>query len=117
MATQTNLEIRRGDTHVFTLSFVVDSEVLPITSYKVYFTAKRYSWETDENAAISKDITELFDPVGGIVKISLAPEDTEDLDPGIYLYDIQIRKADLTTILTILNGELEILYDITRRTN
>ena len=116
MVTQTNLEIRRGDTHTFTLSFVIDSTVLPIIGYKVYFTVKRYSWLIDDQAAISIDITDLFDPAGGIAKINLVPNDTKDLDPGIYLYDIQIRKNDLTTILTILNGELEVLYDITRRT-
>ena len=115
MATQTNLEIRRGDTHTYTLTFTIDSAILPITDYKVYFTAKRYGWETDENASITKDITEHFDAVGGISKVTLNPADTKDLDPGIYLYDIQIKKAD-GAIITILNGELEILYDITRRT-
>jgi len=115
VATRTNLEIRSGDTHTFALTFTLDSVVLPITDYVVYFTAKRYSWETDAEAAISKDITEHFDAVGGISKITLDPADTEDLDPGIYLYDVQIRAADGTTIVTILNGELEILYQITRR--
>ena len=115
MAEQTNLEIRGGDTKVYELTFTLDSEALPITGYKVYFTAKRYSWETDAEAAISKDITSHFDAAGGISKIALDPADTENLDPGIYLYDVQIRKDDDTTILTILNGELEILYHITRR--
>ena len=114
MATQTNLEIRGGDTKVYVLTFTLEGEVLPITDYEVFFTAKRYSWQTDEVAAISKDVTEMFDPAGGIAKITLDPADTEDLDPGIYLYDIQVKKAD-GTIITILNGEFEILYHITTR--
>lgn len=117
MATQTNLEIRGGDTRTFVLTFTLDDAELPITNYKIYFTAKRYSWLTDAEAAISKDVTEHFDAAGGISKITLDPADTEDLDPGIYLYDIQARKADGTTIVTILNGEFEILYHVTRRRN
>lgn len=116
MATKTNLEIRRGDTRIYTLTFSIDEEALPLTDYTVYFTVKRYSWLTDENASIVKDITDHFDAVGGISKITLEPTDTEDLDPGIYLYDIQIKKAD-GAVVTILNGEFEILYDITRRTD
>ena len=114
MATQTDLEIRGGDSKIYVLSFTLEGEVLPITDYTVFFTVKRYSWLIDLEAAVSKDITEMFDPTGGVAKITLDPEDTESLDPGIYLYDVQIKKSD-GTILTILNGELEILYHVTKR--
>lgn len=107
----------RGDSRECTLSFTKnDGSKIPITGWKIYFTLKKYAWKADEDADLKKDITVHSNPLDGETKITLTSEDTQNLGIGIYNFDIQVKKVD-GTILTILKGKLEILLDITRRTD
>lgn len=107
----------RGDSREYTLSFT-DSEgtIIPITGWKIYFTLKKYAWKADDNADIKKDILVHSNPLEGETKITLTAEDTKNLGIGVYSFDIQIKRAD-ETVLTVLKGTLEIMLDITRRTD
>lgn len=107
----------RGDSREYTLSFT-DSEGagIPITGWKIYFTLKKYAWKSDGDADVKKDILVHSNPLEGETKITLEARDTENLTAGIYVFDIQIKRAD-GTVLTVLKGKLEIILDITRRTD
>lgn len=104
-----NLEMTRGDT----LSFGVKIKDLgqPISS--AYFTVKNnYDDETpifqkSLNNGISLDHIEDEDYY---YKVRIAPEDTENLEPKKYYYDLEI-KSNLDTF-TILKGILDIEFDV-----
>lgn len=63
----------------------------------VYFTVKRYAGS--DKKEISKKVTE-FDDNGAAV-FSLVPEDTKNMNPGSYVYDVQYTDAEgnITTII------------------
>ncbi len=107
----------RGDSREYTLSFTNnDGTKIDITGWKIYFTLKKYAWKADADADIKKDITAHLKPLEGETKITLTAGDTKNLGIGVYNFDIQIKRAD-GTILTVLKGTLEIMLDITRRTD
>ena len=47
----------------------------------------------------------------GKYTVRIAPENTEKLQPGSYLYDLEIR--DNQDVLTPLKGTMKLAYDIT----
>ena len=104
----------RGDSRDYNINITKSNgDPEPITGWKFYFTAKLDYHDPDEKAAISKDVTSHIDPEGGKTVIALTHEDT-DINPGLYWYDIQAKRAD-ASIITLARGRLEITLDITRR--
>jgi len=109
------LEIYRGDSKSYDLTFTNgDGEAIDITGWTIFFTAKEKRTDSDDDAVMSKDVTNHSDPTGGVSAISFTASET-NIDPKAYYYDIQVKKAD-GTIRTVLVNKLQILIDITRRT-
>lgn len=107
----------RGDSREYALSFTdKDSAVIDITGWKVYFTLKKNQLKDDDSAVIKKDITVHEAPLEGKTKIVLAPLDTDNLKPGDYVYDIQIKKPS-GDVITVAKGSMKIEADVTRRTD
>ena len=108
-----NLEMIRGDTLSF--AFEVEFDEAPQKLEKADFTCKA---NFDDNEALfhnelekginfsKQDGTKLY----YIVRV--APEDTENLEAGMYYYDLQIELNG--DVFTILNGSLKIESDVTR---
>lgn len=107
----------RGDSREYSLVFT-DSKgaVIDITGWKVYFTLKQNHLIEDGEAVIKKDITNHEAPKEGKTKIVLAPSDTDNLKPGNYFYDVQIKKPN-GDVVTVVRGSLKIEPDVTRRTD
>ena len=104
-----------GDSRDFYLTFTdSDGDAIDITGWKIYFTIKFHYNDTDESAAVKKDITEHTDAINGKTKFSLVNGDTKDLDARTCWYDIQVKK-NTGDILTVMSGKIQILRDITRR--
>lgn len=106
-----NIDTIRGDTLNIQLEFESDtvldlsSEDFDITfSLKQYATAVPYVFQKDKTA-----VTEIGD---NIFMLRIAPEDTVDLVPGYYYYDIEVRLGD--DIYTVAIGRMHIEVDITR---
>ena len=114
-----NLFIKKGDDKYFILTFKDnDQQVIDISTWVVFFTAKKNIGDTDEEAVIKKNVgpgeeEEHFDPTNGITKIHLTHVDT-NINTGNYYYDIQIKKEN-GDIVTILTGLLIVTNEITRR--
>lgn len=72
-------ELGEGDTVVFT---VIDKKIIMDLSYRGF----------REEPAIVKTISE-FTPEGAAI-IELRPEDTQELEPKTYSYDIQVNTKD-----------------------
>jgi hypothetical protein len=106
-----NIDTIRGDTLNIQLEFESDtvldltSEDFDITfSLKQFATAIEYVFQKDKTA-----VTEIGD---NIFMLRIAPEDTVDLVPGFYYYDIEVKLGD--DIYTVAIGRMHIEVDITR---
>ena len=110
---RTNLEMIKGDTLSF--AFEVEFDEVPQKLEKADFTCKTnfddddvvFHKELEKGINFSKqERNKLF----YIVRI--APEDTKNLETGMYYYDLSIEiNGD---VFTILNGALKIESDVTR---
>ena len=81
------ITIINGDTGDFTLT--VSNYELTDGDY-LYFTVKKDI--NDEEPVISKEYTEFNKD--GTCSIKLEVEDTKNLEPGSYLYDVQVNLSD-----------------------
>ena len=110
---RTNFEMIRGDTLSF--AFEVEFDEAPQKLEKADFTCKANF--DDNNALFHKELEKgiNFSKQDGtklyyIVRV--APEDTENLEAGMYYYDLSIEPNG--DVFTILNGSLKIESDVTR---
>lgn len=108
---QPDLFIIRGDSA--SISFAMTG--VDLTGATVFFTAKPALTDdaADTTAVITKEVTSHTDPTNGRTMIELDPTDT-DVEPGIYFYDIQVKKAS-GAIVSIPARKLRIWADVTRR--
>lgn len=100
----------RGDT----LSFGVGIDGVAVQDLSgAYFTCRKTpTSDIIFQKSIGDGITKV-DPGEHVLsyKVRVAPEDTEDVNVGTYVYDLEIEIGD--DVFTILCGPLEILHDIT----
>jgi len=106
-----NIDTIRGDTLNIQLEFESDivldleSEDFDITfSLKQFATAVPYVFQKDKTA-----VTEIDD---NIFMLRIAPEDTVNLVPGYYYYDIEVKLGE--DVYTVAIGRMYIEVDITR---
>lgn len=110
---KTNLEMIRGDTLSF--AFEVEFDEAPQKLEKADFSCKVNL--DDDEALFHKELGNGIDfskqdgnKLYYVVRI--APEDTENLEAGMYYYDLSIEMNG--DVFTILNGALKIEGDVTR---
>ena len=87
----TNISMIRGDSEAIKVSCRDESGVdIPLVEGDiVYFTVKRSTYT--EEKILQKIVTEFTD---GVALITIFPEDTRELKPGAYYYDIQLNRAN-----------------------
>lgn len=86
------VSIYRGTSKTLKLAVTdVDEKPVDLTGAAVHFTVKKDVKDTvpviRKSTAVLTEV-EISDPNGGIARIFLNPEDTKDLDPGQYVFDI-----------------------------
>jgi len=112
---QITLEVKRGDSKTYTLTFKdEDGNLIDITGYTVFFTVKEKIDDNDDHAKIKKTITSHTDPTNGETQIQLSSSDTNLI--GNYLFDIQIKNTT-NEIITIMEGLITFTKDVTQRTS
>lgn len=105
-----NLSIIRGDT--ISLKFQrKDNEgnVIMIEADKAYFTVKKNVSQT--NVLIQKTLEDMTLDEEGVYHFTILPEDTDGLDYGTYVYDLEIIQNEVVT--TISRGEFIIESEVT----
>lgn len=108
---KTNLKMIRGDTFSFIFELIASYGDENIDLDSAYFTIKLN--KSDENYVLQKSIGSGIEKIEeNKYRVELSPEDTHDIEPDIYNYDLQISKEG--KIITILIGTFEILEDVTR---
>jgi hypothetical protein len=70
--------------------------------------------DSDDNAKIKKTITTHTNPTEGETEIILSTTDTNL--SGSYVYDLQIKTAT-GSVLTMINGTISFIEDVTQRTS
>lgn len=101
----------RGDS-IF-IQFDIDSDiVLDLSSddFEITFSLKQSA--TDSAYVFQKDKTAVTQLAENSFVLRIAPEDTVELFPGYYYYDIQLNIGD--DVFTIALGQLQLVRDITR---
>lgn len=108
------ISVYRGDSKALTLTFTDNDEaVVNITGGTVVLTVKHSKDDADSAALMQKTVTSHQNPTGGISKVSITGDDTKNLAPAVYQYDIQLSLSGGVK-KTVAFGEFEVLADITR---
>lgn len=108
MTAKHNLSMVRGDTFSFDVRL---SEMDNITVRSLFFTVKKRA--SDETPIFQKSFSDGITRVDdNTFRVRVAPEDTGNVSPGKYAYDLQIG-VNMDTY-TLLIGSIDILQDVTR---
>ena len=97
-----NIPMTRGDSESITVRC---SEAF-VNGDAVYFTVRE---DAESPIVLQKTVTEFED---GAV-IGLAPADTEPMDFGEYVYDIQVTRADGTVTTLVKPSKFKLLEEVT----
>lgn len=106
-----DIDTIRGDTLNIQLEFESDI-VLDLTSENFDITFSLKHSATAIEYVFQKDKTAVTEIGENIFMLRIAPEDTTDLVPGYYYYDIEIKLGE--DIYTVAIGRMHIDVDITR---
>ena len=112
-----SLKLTRGDSQTYTVTFAkADGTPYCLKNWVVFFTMKTNHSLPDAEASVQKIITTFADTTAGtsgVAVISLLPEDTTNLEPGEYDFDIAVRTA-ANESFTPMVGKMILGYDVTR---
>ena len=121
MTRTSSFVVKRGDSFRQKITVSCDGAVVNITGWTIYFTVKVNKSDPDEDAVISKKITEHIDAENGESLLLVLPTETDNL-LGRHYYDIQIKRPitepqEYDDIQTPLEGLITFAEDITRSPN
>ena len=85
---------------------------------KVWFTLKEKYSDADASAKIRLDSSDsseidIYDAAGGKCYIKVKNTHTQNLTPGAYVYDVQVKRSN-GDIGTVLWGTFAVVDDVTR---
>lgn len=108
----TNITMVRGDTLALGIElYDDDGELLTDDLTGAYFSCKADS--DDEEYVFQKSLSDgISKRSTGVYSVRVAPEDTEDLEAGVYYYDLEIQIS--SDVYTPIKGKLTLETDITR---
>lgn len=105
----------RGDTKVIKFKRANQKkEIITKKPEKMFFTVKESYYS--ENFLFQKRLNEtiIYDEINNQYSFTIYPEDTDNLDYGTYVFDIEIiNDKNDKDVQTILLGKLKILEEVT----
>lgn len=108
----------RGDSRTITVTFLQSDGSTPIdlTGGKVYFTVNATQNPSDDTSAvIAKTVTSFVAPTTGVATIQLTNSDTQNVAPGTYFYDVQLKDAS-GNFVSSKQDQFIVIADTTRST-
>ena len=100
----------RGTTKRWTYYHHHGTEPFSLEDATVRFTIKKVEFDNDDDdstAVIAKDFTN--GAAEGHIEILLLPNETSEIAPGEYIYDIKVDElSDGTEVYKVIEGEIEI---------
>ncbi len=111
--TDYDLSLIRGNSKNYRLCFQTTSgDPIDITGYTVFFTVKKNVNQSDDEAVISKTVTNHLNPTNGVTLIEITTTES-DIPPGVYLYDIGYSKDNYK--MTSDPEKFIVIGNVTRR--
>lgn len=108
------IEIIRGDDEQFELTFTdIDGDPIDLTDGTVFFTVKKSLSDDDDEALITKEITEFAAPTTGVARLVLSKTQT-DIPEGRYFYDVQFKDS-ANMISSTIRDKFYVKKDVTLR--
>lgn len=108
------MELTRGDTGQYKFQRLdADGQVITTAPTAMYFTVKK-SYQS-ATAEVQKTLDDMTIDEDSYWHFTLDPEDTEALDIGNYVYDIEVTTEGVVS--TIAKGTLKLLAEATWYTN
>lgn len=108
-----NLRMVRGDTLSFAVEIEFDDD--PQNLETAYFTCKQNYDDSEPlfQVSLGEGIEKVKEEGNSVFyRVRVAPQNTSELDLGIYYYDLEIGLND--DIFTVLRGALKLDGDVTR---
>lgn len=100
-----------------------NGDPVDLTDAKVWFTVKQKTSDPDSNAVISKrnaaaggsdaEVKIVTPQVNGQIQVYLIPDDTDNVFPGVYSYDIQVILYNGKTY-TVTRDQIVFKEDVTK---
>lgn len=111
MAREYKIELIRGDTFEFDVQ-ISDIEDNVVSS--IYFSCKQKI--SDTSYAFQKSFGNgITDSGNNRYHVRVVPGDTKNLDPGLYIYDLQVG-LNGEDAFTVLKGNLVMIQEVTEET-
>ena len=107
------MQITRGDTKALKFQRKANGEPILTMANKVYFTVKLNYKEKE--ALFQKTIDDMTFDASGYYHFTINPEDTNNLDYGDYVYDLEIKTDNYTK--TISKGAFSVTNEVTFSNN
>ena len=100
----------RGDSFNVPFAFNDNNNApVDLSGWTMIFTLKHHHMQPDEESVLQKRMVIL----GSSAVLVFRPEDTNELTPFVYEYDVQLTTPDGTGVRTFLMGKLEIKTGVT----
>ena len=117
MSSNYDLNVKRGDTLIFRLTFTYVDTGLPviITNWTIWFTLKKNIDDLDAAAIVQKKLTVFTDPTNGKTTMIAATATETNTLLGKYFFDIQY-KDESGVVRTPDSGTINFERDATRTT-
>ncbi len=113
----TKIERYRGDSHTeeFTLTDATGT-VVDLTSASALFTVKRAETDAQADAilalsSVGEDAAITLGGVDGTVTVTFDADDMAAIDPGPYVYDVEVTLSD-GTVHTVAKDRFDLLADV-----
>lgn len=108
----------RGDSRLISVSILQSDGVTPfnLTGCEVFFTVNANSDNTSDNdtsAVIALKTSTFTNPASGVATIQISNTNTQDITPGTYFYDVQLKDAN-GNITSLAQNQFIIIADVTR---
>lgn len=108
----------RGDSRLLNFTFLQSDGVTPfdLTGCEVFFTVNSNSNNTadnDSSAVIAIKTSSFTNPTSGLASLTITNAITQDIAPGTFYYDVQLKDAN-GNITSLAQNQFLIIADVTR---
>ena len=108
----------RGDSRVLNFTFLQADGKTPfdLTSCEVFFTVNSNPdnlADNDSSAVIAIKTSSFTNPTNGTASLTITNTMTQDITPGTYYYDIQLKDAN-GNITSLAQNQFIVIPDVTR---
>lgn len=108
----------RGDSRVISISVFQSDGVTPfnLTSCEIFFTvnaSQNNTADTDASAVIALKNSSIANPTLGVANLTINNAISQDIAPGVYYYDVQLKDSS-GNITSLAQNQFTVIADTTR---